>query len=220
MNICINYYGQPRGLKIIENNFYEKVYDNKNNFHILYSTWSSENTEDFKKIFPNSFIKKYDLPDMNNHIDLIQNYGMDSSQVNGIENYIKYLTIKNNSLQTIIDYEQIKKINFDIIITMRPDHIFYNDNLYNYYDYFMTKDDYIFVPVDPCYDIYGEGGYQCSFCMCNRTNIDKILSKIQIIKYLTLNNTNIFHPETVGFKLLKYYNLKYEKINFICNMIR
>ncbi len=220
MNICINYYGQPRGLKVIEKNFYDNIYDNKNNFHILYTTWVTENTDDFKKVFNNSFIKKYEVPDMNDYIDIIQNYSMDGTQVNGIENYLKYLIIKNNSLQTIIEYEKNNNLKFDIIITMRPDHIFYGDKISDYYDYFITKKDYIFIPCDPCYDIYGEGAYQCSFSMCNNNNINKILSKIKIIKYLTLNNQNVFHPETTGFKLLLYYNLKYEKINFICNMIR
>jgi hypothetical protein len=204
-------------------NYLNNIYDNINEFYILYTTWKTEDTSKFNDIFPNSYIKQIDNINIDNYIDIINNYDLDNtnkSNGNNIENYIKYLYIKTNSLNTIIDYEKINNITFDIIITIRPDILISKKPLSDYYTELYNNPEYILLPQGPSYDMYNQGAYQCSICLCSRKNIELILSKLKILKNLTLDNCNIFHPETTGFKLIKYYNLKYKFVDYYIQMIR
>ncbi len=218
MNICVNYYGQPRGYKYIEENFNNKINDNKNNFHILYTTWNTETTEKFNEIFSNhkTYVRKIDYPDKEEYKDLIEKYTLDptNSFKGGKEHLLNVLYIKYSSLKTIEEYEKINKINFDMVISLRPDIKICTNDLFSHYDYFMTKNDYIFGASGPQWDIYNEGSWQGICIICNRENTNKCLSDLLVIEHITLKNTNIIHPETSQFKLLKYYNLKYEYLNF------
>lgn len=64
MNICVNYWGQPRLMDVIKNVYDTQIKDDSNNFHICYSTWKTEDVSTFKRIFPNSYIKQYDMPNL------------------------------------------------------------------------------------------------------------------------------------------------------------
>jgi hypothetical protein len=131
MNICVNYWGQPRLMNIIERVYKTQINDNINNFHICYSTWKTEDISRFKEIFPNSYIIQYDLPNLENYKDVIQKYEYDITTISrDITNYIYGLYIKEQSINTINNYMKCKNITFDFIITLRPDSDIYNGLLH------------------------------------------------------------------------------------------
>ena len=50
MNVCINYYGQPRTLDHMKHTFDNYFAKTKYNLHIIYTTWDHTDISKFKEI--------------------------------------------------------------------------------------------------------------------------------------------------------------------------
>ena len=139
MNICLNYYGQPRGCKKLKENYLNNIKDDINTFHCVYTTWNTEDISEFKNIFPDSFINQIEKPNISYFSYFKDNYTMDHTWVSNnvpMDNFLYFLYIKTNSIKTIEKYEEINNIKFDIVITLRPDHYFTGTNINYYYNVF------------------------------------------------------------------------------------
>lgn len=214
MNICVNYWGQPRQLNIIEDIYKNQINDNINNFHICYSTWKTENIENFKKIFPNAYIKQYDFPDLSLYNNIIDNYHYDDTTVSrDIKNYILGIYILEQSLKTINEFKEMNNVNFNFIITIRPDTDIYNGTLFSYYSDInnnINNDNNTFYTANsPRFDVYNEGAVPNALFISNLHNMSKLLT-FPDFKNISIMQ-NIIHPETAAGKNIKYnkFNLKY-----------
>lgn len=195
MNICINYWGQPRKLKIIKEVYESQLKDNINNFHICYSTWKTEDVQDFKAIFPDAYVIQYDLPDFTLYEDIIFKFKYDHTTVSkDIKNYILGLYIREQSLKTINKYIQNHNIIFDFIITLRPDTNIYNGNLKQYYDNINNNSNILYLAKEPRYDIYNQGAVPDALLISNFYNMNKLIS-FPIFENIAIDG-NIIHPET------------------------
>ena len=215
LNICVNYWGQPRQLKIINDIYNNQIKDNINKFYICYSTWKNEDVDGFKKIFPDAYIIQYDLPDLSIYKDIIDNYKYDITSISqDISNYVLGLYIREKSLHTINNYTIMNNITFDIIITLRPDTDIYNGNLNEHYNFINSNinSNIVFVPDKPRYDIYNQGAVPDALLVSNIYNMNKILSFPKFENIAIYGN--IIHPETATGKHILYNNfiLKYLNI--------
>jgi hypothetical protein len=212
MNICVNYWGQPRLMNIIEDIYKTQINDNINNFHICYSTWKTENISIFKEIFPNSYIKQYDYPNLENYSDIIQNYKYDNTTISrDITNYIYGLFIREQSINTINEYMNINNVSFDFIITIRPDTDIYNGLLYSYYNNILENKKFLYVATHPRYDIYNQGAIPDALLISNYNNMKKIL-KFPNFETIAINS-NIIHPETATGKNVIYNQVPIKYMN-------
>jgi hypothetical protein len=206
--ICLNYYGQIRDINITRNT-YNKFIQGENEYHIIFTTWNNENTTDFERLFPNSYIKKIEKPNMDNYLEYSKNIVVDKTNPNkSIQHVIYGLYIKKMSYNTIEEYENINNINFDFIISLRTD-VYLNKNLNVFYDYIYNNlnDNVVFVATEPKWDVYNEGALPDVLCISNKVVMKKMLSQIDILEKCLLQNTNIYHPETGFGKSIKAHNL-------------
>jgi len=223
INVCLNYYGQPRNSNITSDIYYKfiNIDDNKHklpfnvNYHIIYTTWKYEDVSSFKKIFPNAYIEQIEEPNMENYKFLIENFKMDvTNHHKNISHYVKGFYIKQSSLKTIEKYENNNNINFDFIITIRPD-IYINDYLPKFYEVISNKlDNTVYTAIDPIFAIYNSPALPDVICISNKKTMEKILNQLSILKHCTVNGSNFFHPETSFYNALNYYNLNIIKLNF------
>lgn len=213
MNICVNYYGQPRGCKPTLENYMNNIHDNTNKFHILYTTWKTEDITQFKNIFPNSYIRQVE-PNLENYHHVIEKFG------DFIKNYLMYLYIIKNSLDTIKEYEDKHKIKFDVIITIRPDNLILKSPLKDYYNELYNNQDVMLLALGPCWDLYKTGAYQAATSLSSREHAELHLNIIDIIHLLNIEGRNELHPETSAFNLLKYYTIKYKFCDYWVSTIR
>ncbi len=211
MNICINIFGQIKYIEYLKKTIETNLYDNNNTFHILYTTWTDTNIEYFTKEIPNAYIKQYEYPDLNVYKDIINNYKLDITQPKekNIERYIFGFYIKSKSYDTIIDYENTHNIKFDIIITIRTYTKIYNNNSLIQSYYSMLEDNIIYTAQEPSYAIYSMPAYPDSFVFSKRKEGLDILNVFDVLEKSTINNTNMFHPETSAYSIIinKGYNI-------------
>ena len=210
MKIALNYYGLPR---ILDNmlDIYNKFIKCENiEYHILYTTWNTENIERFVEIFPNAFIKQYDIPDMSEYNDIINNYSLDNTNPNKtIDHYFKGLFIKQKSIDTINDYEKEKSIEFDFIITLRTDTYIYDNHLNHFYDQIINNlQNNVYLAHGPKFDVHSQGAYPDTLFIANKICTIKMLSQLNNIKQCVLNDTFVFHPETSFGKHVTNMNLQ------------
>lgn len=216
MKICINYYGQPRNVSLTRNIYDHFIHDQHNEFYILYTTWTTENVNDFKKIFTSAHINQIDLPNITTYNDLITNYNLDNTnQHKSIEHYVKGLYIKKMSYHTIDNVEKKNNINFDFIISLRTDIYMADNRLSIFYDYINKNlNNNIFLAAGLKFDVYNEGAEADTICISNKQIMFKVLSQFDILPVCTLSNKNIFHPETSFKKCLSYYKFNVINLNF------
>jgi hypothetical protein len=218
IKICLNFWGQPKNIQNLHNIYLNYLYDSKYDFVFLYTTWKSENITIFKNFFPNSYINLIDLPSENdvNYMDIVNNYNLDeTNKCNGriIKNYFLGLYCKDYTRNTITNVEVENNIKFDIILTLRPD-IRLNTNISHFYEEINNTSKTIFVASQPRFDIYNQGCYPDALCISKRDEMFHLLEFINVLKLCTLNNTNIFHPETSSYKLIMNKNLLIKHLDF------
>lgn len=235
MKICFNFVGQPKNIYNLQEMYNSYLHDPVNECYILYTTWKTEDTTEFQTIFPNAYIHLIDIPNEDENSvfkNLITNYELDITNIrNG--NFLKHTMLgfycRDYSRHTIIQYENINHIKFDIIITLRPDiklkqniFVYYNDifddsdlkldisphydSIYNDFIY-SDKKHILFVGNDPCWDVYYEGAYPAALSISKRDDMIYLLDFMDILHNCTLHNKNIFHPETAYFKIVQQKKL-------------
>ena len=225
IRICINYWGQPRNRESHARDIYNSriIHPNSNEnnyeFHIVYSTWKDENIETFKKLFPEAYIKQYDKPDMGQYKNIIDNYKLDKSQPSSksLERYLYGLYIKKLSTETIIKYQEQKKIKFDIVVSLRVDCNIWDGNVFDHYNNILklnkinVNNNEIYFANENRYDIYNQGGVPDTLLLGNLNNVLLASKQIDIIEKTTLTNTKEIHPETAFFKgcIASGLNVKY-----------
>jgi hypothetical protein len=212
--ICLNYYGQVRNNNITRDT-YNKFIQGDNEYHIIFTTWNNENTTDFERLFPNSYIKKIETPNMDNYLEYSTNIVVDKTNPNkSIQHVIYGLYIKKMSYDTIEEYENINNIKFDFIISLRTD-VYLNKNLNVFYDYIYNNlnDNVVFVATQPKWDVYKEGALPDVLCISNKVVMKKMLSQLDSLDKCLLANSTQFHPETSFCKYIKFMNLIWNKLD-------
>lgn len=212
MNICVNYWGQPRLLNVIEHIYNSQINDGLNNFHICYTTWKDENVSKFKELFKDSYINQIDKPnlELEKYKDIINKFTYHSYNPD-IKHYMLGIYIREQSLKTVVEYQMQKNINFDFIITIRPDTIISEGVLYSYYSTIIKNMDYIYVCDRPRYDIYNKGAIPDAVFISSLDTITKIIKSFSFEKDNDIPpdfdnvcvNGNIIHPETVSGQLIR-----------------
>jgi hypothetical protein len=216
MKVCINYFGQPRKLEVMNITYDTFLKDDKNDIHILWTTWKSENINEFMTIFPNAYINQIDEPNMDNYSHITTKYRMDPGSPNKtIDHYIKGLYVKYKSSDTISNYEYNNNINFDIIITTRIDTYINSSGKFNkYYDDIINKNS-VFVGSGPKFNVYNNGAYPDVISIAKPDIMKKSLNQISIIDKCNVNNTNWFHPETSFYKSFIAQNINVVELDFL-----
>jgi hypothetical protein len=222
LKIGVSYWGQPRIIQHTFENFTNTILDNKNEFHILYSTWNTENIDEFKTFFSNAYIKQYERPNLG-EIDIYKNildkYRIDPTNSNNkknLEHYLLGLYIKKSSGNTIIEYENRKNIKFDIVISLRTDTRIYNGDMRIFYNivFDINSDKKIFVANEPKFDIYSNGSSPDVIMFGKSENIKKALCHLDIIDKTAVTDANFIHPETSFHKSISALGLIINNLNF------
>lgn len=207
MNICVNYWGQPRLLNVIQDMYDIQINDKINNFYICYTTWKTEDVTKFNKIFPNSFINQIDHPDLTNekYQDMINNFIYESYNPD-IKHYILGLHVREQSLNTVSLYEKELNINFDFIITIRPDTELKENTLFDFYSLIKANPEYIYVPDRPRFDIYNKGAVPDALIITNMNSLKEIL-KFPNFHDIKVNGNSI-HPESSTGQMIRFSKIK------------
>ncbi len=213
MKICINYYGQLRDINTTVNTYNNNIKDNKNEFYILYTTWENENTDSFVNAFPNAFINKIPLPNLNNYKNIIDNFNLDpvNRKFKTIEHYIYSLYIKQYSLNTIDIFEKNNNIDIDIVINIRTDTYMFKNSIKHFYNLVDKNNNNVYCADEYKFDVYNTGALPDAMCMSLRSTANKILNQLDMLeKCVVIENnkiTNFFHPETTFYNHLRNNNL-------------
>lgn len=223
LNVCLNYYGQPRKLDITKNTYDNYIKLNENDplnvkYHILYTTWKSENVGEFKTLFPESYVEQIDEPNMENYEHIIKNYKMDSTNIlnsnKSVENYIKGLFVKQKSFDTIERFEKEKNSKFDFIITMRTD-VYLDKHLPDFYETIMSSlDNNVYVAKEPKFTIYNNPSLPDVISIADKESTKRIVGQLDILPNCVVNDSDFFHPETSFYNALKYSNLNIIELDF------
>ncbi len=215
MNICLNYWGQPRELKIIKEIYDTQIYDNKYNFYVLFTTYKNEDVKKFVEYFPNSYINQIDDINENDYEEIVKEYTFEHWS-NNILHYIRGINLRSKSYETINNYIKEKNIKFDLVLTLRPDSDIYDCKFYNLYDHIfevLNKNPNILICADkPAFDVHQCGTIPDALFISKMDTIEKIL-KFPNFKIISVSN-NVVHPETASYKHVKSQNIDICYLNF------
>lgn len=190
MNICLNYYGQPRILNSTKSN-YDNFNADKHNLHILYTTWNTESIDEFRLLFPHAYIKQIEKPNIDKFKDYLTKYSMDPSNPNKtILHYLYGLYIKQKSQETIKEYP----VKFDVILTLRTDCQIRGGPISKFFN--NIQPNCIYVANSPGYDIYHTGSIPDMLCIATPETMMTILNQLDLFYKCCVNETNFLHPET------------------------
>lgn len=218
MHICLNYYGQPRDIETTKRIFndYIKTTDDIT-YHILYTTWDVENTDAFKSIFPDAFIKQYSYPDNSIFTDITNKYEFCKLQPphKTITHYLLGLYIKSMSAKTVSEYEELNDIHFDFIINLRTDTRF-NCNISTFYNTICESinDNMVYTATEPKFACYSQYALPDVMFIANTFVSKKVLNQLSIIEHCAVKTTNFFHPESSFFNALQYLSLTIHELGF------
>ena len=216
INICLNYYGQPRDTEITKNTFNTFINTSNNiNYHIVYTTWKDENIDAFQQLFPNSYINLVDKPDMQNYDNLINNYRIDDSNNwrKSMEHYIIGMYIKKMSYTTINDFEEKNNINFDFIVSLRTD-TYLDNHLCNFYDIIgRNLDNVVYVANNPTFAVHNQPALPDVMFISNKNTSKKILEQLDVLDKCAVNNTNFFHPESSFYNAITFLKINIYKLS-------
>lgn len=223
VNVCLNYYGQLRDINRLKEMYYKYIHiiendlNNQNvKYHVIYTTWNTEDVSGFKEFFPNSYIEQIDQPNMENYNYLIDKYKIDvTNSHKSMDHYVKGMYVKQMTCTTIKNLENINNINFDFIVTLRTD-IYINKYLPSYYDIIINdlEDDTVYVPNEPKFAIYQTPALPDVITISNKKVTEKVLNQLSILEHCTVNGSNFFHPETSFYNCLKYFDLNIVELDF------
>ena len=197
-NICINYFGQIRNIDVLKKTYSEFIYNHNYNYHILLTTWEDEKMIDkFKQIFPNSYVRKVILPDINIFQDIIKKYTIDPTNSHkSIEHYLLGLYIKNETKNTILEYLDQININFDIVVTLRTYIYIFDNNISQFFEHINNEENKIYIACDPKFNIYNQNAKPDVIFLSNQDVTLKAVNHFDCLEKTVVNNTNYFHPET------------------------
>jgi hypothetical protein len=219
MNICINLYGKQKFLSNIVEMINTHLCDDKNNYYILFTGYSSEE-EEIEKLIKNIYVKRYEIDQ-----DVLDLYVKKHEDINicktnhdrVINTIVDDLFIKCKSAETLDAFMLETGINFDLIITTKTDILLdvpifskSNNELIKLYGL-----DTVFIANGPDHDIYKVGAFSDIIFIANVENTKKILEAVNYIDECSIlvEDEKIFHPETAFHKLLiKVYELNVQRL--------
>lgn len=202
MKICIGFHGQLRSFKKIGADLKSKIIDPNNECIILFSTWEHEPINDFIEVFPEAYIKQFKI-ETQEDFKWDPKSRMDPGNPNKtILNFWRYQKSLENLNILINEYENETNLEFDIILRIRTD-VQLTDYIYQYYS--TVIDNNIYVPSEPNYPIYNKPAYPDFLAFGKNKEMKNILNGIKIIEECT-HEPNTFHPETVAYGIINYYN--------------
>ena len=130
---------------------------------------------------------------------------------NDIVRYIFGLFIRDKSINTINEYMNIKNIEFDFIITIRPDSNIYDGILNKYYSNIKDNASLLHTATHPRFDIFNEGAVPDALLISNYNNMKKVL-KFPNFETIAVNG-NIIHPETSTGKTIIHNQIDLNYLN-------
>ena len=137
-----------------------------------------------------------------------------TNPLKSVEHYIKGLYVKQQSYNTIENYEKLNNIKFDFIITLRTD-IYLDKHLFEYYEKIMNNlYNTVYVANSPKFNIYNNPSLPDVICIANKEITKKIVDQLSNLSYCVVNNSNLFHPETSFYNALEHLNLNILKLEF------
>jgi len=213
MNIALSFCGLCREISHTKNimNF---LTNNEHNYVILLTTWENVDTTEFSNYFPDSYIYKVEIPTENITKEWLKDYRMDDTNPHKpVINYFYQLYIRNNSQNTINEYEIKENIKFDIIVTLRTDVELW-ENITKYFNFIKNDDNNIFVGNGPNFNIYGTGSCQDVLFFSSKSIMFKILNYQYNFPEEIQPKKNIFHPETCQFNCFRNLQLNIQFLPF------
>jgi hypothetical protein len=210
LNICINYWGQPRKIQQCIDNFKKTLACSDHLIYVCYTTWETEDVSEFRTVFPEAFIRQVPCPE---HLPQMDNKRVDSTNSHKSSYYYGLsLYAKQQSKQTILEYEQQLNLTFDCIVTARTDALVYHGQAFNYYH--LLYEGAVFVGDAPNFDVYRTGAVPDVLYLSSRNTMLSTLDHLDVAEHCVVANTNFFHPETSLCNLFKHLNLKIERCVF------
>jgi hypothetical protein len=201
MPICINYYGQPRELERTKRIYDEFLASSSHDVYICYTTWDTESIQEFRKLFPNSYIRQIPVPDTEAlYSETINRFSIDPSNRSrkSMAHYILGLYIKKHSYYMIEQLSSDIGATFDIVVSLRTDVYLYDCIIKDQYDDMLKtfKTNTVFVANAPKFNIYGEFGLPDVFYISDMPTMKKILFQLDILEECVVPRKRFFHPET------------------------
>lgn len=208
MKICVNYYGLPRSVERALRTFRGAIETQGHEFHILYTTWTVEYIKPFEAAFPQAFIRKIRVPGETVFGDLL-NYELDwtnTQKGKRLRNYLLGSYAKQESKNTILEYETAHNIKFDIIVTLRTDTIIEDAHLADFYGSVALERPIMYFASEPTFgDIHKEGAVPDTLQFSGRDFHLKALDILCALPNCTLSGQRIFHGETSCYKQILYH---------------
>lgn len=226
--VCINFSGLPKNIDKLLDTYNTNIYSQEYEYHILYTTWVTEDVSKFREALPFAYIKQIERPDSSGHsyydeyLYICNNYNYDRTNIASNKLFFNYFLgqfIRDQSRHTIIEYEKIHTIQFDIIITTRPDIKINDSNISIYFNQILeNKKRALYVANSPIIDIYNCGSYPDALIMGQREHMLYLLDYAYIIRFCALYedpiNKNIIHPETTSYKITQHKNIPLINLEF------
>lgn len=208
MKICVNYYGLPRTVERALWTFRDAIEAEGHEFHILYTTWTVEYTKPFETAFPQAFVRKIRIPDEAVFGDLL-GYELDRTNTEKgkrLRNYLLGSYAKQESKNTILEYETNHNITFDLIVTLRTDTVIRGGHLADFYGSMALERPIMYFASEPTFnDIYKEGAVPDTLQLSGRDFHLKALDILGALSNCTLNGQRVFHGETCCYKQILYH---------------
>lgn len=208
MKICINYYGLPRNVERALRTFRDAIEVGGHEFHIVYTTWTVEYTRAFETAFPQAFVRKIRVPDETVFGDLLS-YELDwtnTQKGKRLRSYLLGSYAKQESKNTILEYEKNHNIKFDIIVTLRTDTVIEGAHLADFYGSVELERPIMYFASEPTFDeIHKEGAVPDALQFSGRDFHLKTLDILAILPNCTLKGQRVFHGETCCYKQILYH---------------
>lgn len=221
MRIAVLIYGRLN--KCVKH--YDNIKNNIGNEHTIDFFLSSDNSsKDLLDNFINLYNPVYYINDQINYLwhDL-EKYPKIRSEVN-VDNMVRHFINKQRVYTLLENYVEQSKINYDIIMSLRVDIVFYEKIIFNN----VIEENTIYVPSG--YDFIGNTITDIS-AYGNISVMKKYMNIIQNISYILDTGKSILHPESLTLAniiindlKISRYDLKYDIIksedrSYITNII-
>jgi len=212
MNICINYYGQPRTLEHAKNTYNHLFANLPYSIHVLYTTWDHTDTTKYKGLFPMAHIRQIPQPTEESYEYYERNYRQYTFQ-RTMANYMIGLFLKKETLNTICEYETKNNIKFDVIITLRVDTLINLERSISWCcEEAIINKNSVYVGDHHRFDILGIDACPDACVITSRDSSFKILTQHDNIDECCFmyEDEKTVHPETSC-----YLNYKYHECNIV-----
>jgi hypothetical protein len=117
------------------------------------------------------------------------------------------------SYTTIINFEKNNNINFDFIITLRPD-IYLNNHLSNFYSIINKNlNNTVYVANSPKFSIYNQPSLPDVIFISDKDTSKKILEQLDILLNCNIKDTYFFHPESSFYNAITFLKININELN-------